>query len=84
MTSHLVRQDYAGVAVPASFGDSRLNRGRIIQLFARPDLLYALLCSIGALCSQREAAIDVISGRFVEPIVPDKFVKFSDPRLNRS
>ena len=37
-----------------------------------------------ALCSLHEAAGDVISSRCVWPIVPDKRVKFRDPRLNRS
>ena len=31
-----------------------------------------------------ETASDVISGRFVGPIVPDKSVKFGDPRSNCS
>ena len=31
-----------------------------------------------------KAASDVISGRFVRPVVLDKCVKFLDPSLNRS
>ena len=37
-----------------------------------------------AFCSRPEAASDVLSGRFVSPIVPDKCEKFSDPHLNHS
>ena len=37
-----------------------------------------------AFCSRPEAAADVISGRFVRLTVPNKFVKFCDPCLNRS
>ena len=37
---------YVGTDVAARFGDSRLNNGRIIALFVRPDPLFALLCSI--------------------------------------
>ena len=38
--------DYVGMDVAAKFGDSRSNGGRIIRLFGRPDLFYALLRSI--------------------------------------
>ena len=38
-----------------------------------------------AFCSLPGAASDVISGRFVGPVVvPDNHVKFGDPRSNRS
>ena len=37
-----------------------------------------------AVCNRPEATSDVISGRFVGPVVPDKSVKFGDPRLNLS
>ena len=43
-----------------------------------------LLQNLIAFCSRLEAASDVISGRFMRPIVPDKNVKFCDPRLNYS
>ena len=32
----------------------------------------------------QKAASDVVSGRFVKPIVPDMFVQFRDPRIKRS
>ena len=35
-----------------------------------------------AFCSRLEVASDVVSGRFVTPIVPDKCVKFGDSCLN--
>ena len=38
--------DYVGTDVPASFGDFRLNDGRIIRLFVRPDPICAFLHSI--------------------------------------
>ena len=37
-----------------------------------------------ALCCRTETASDVVSGRFVLPVVRDKRVKFRDPRLNCS
>ena len=37
-----------------------------------------------AFCSRRDAASDDISGRFVRLAVPDKCVKFRDPRLKHS
>ena len=70
--------------VPAKFGDSRLNSCQIIRLFGWPDPFYSLLQCLIAFCSRPEAASDVMSGRFVRPIVLDKCVKFCDPCLNRS
>ena len=37
-----------------------------------------------AFCSRPEATSDVISGRFVWPLIPDKRVKFGYPRINLS
>ena len=39
-----------------------------------------------AFCSRPGGASDrdIVSGRFVGPIIPDKRAKFHDPRLNRS
>ena len=37
-----------------------------------------------AYCSRPEAAIDIISGMLVGTIVPDKRVKYRDPRLSHS
>ena len=37
-----------------------------------------------AFCSWPEATSDVISGRFVGPIIPDNRVKFGDPGINCS
>ena len=36
------------------------------------------------ICIRQDIASDAISGRFVEPAVPDNRVKFGDPRLNLS
>ena len=57
--------------VSVKFGDSMLNGGRIIRLFVgRTFVQYLIAFSI-----RQEAAIGVISGRFVRPI---------EPGLNRS
>ena len=59
----------------------------VIELFdslsglARFAYVYAVF---KAFCSLLEAISDVISGKFVGPIVLDKCVKFRDPCLNRS
>ena len=37
-----------------------------------------------ALCSRSEAASDVLYGRLVGPIVPDKNAKVGEPHLNLS
>ena len=66
-------------------GDSMLNGGRIIRLFAgrtRSSHCCAVLYFI-AFCSRSEVASDVISGSFVEPIVSHKCVKLRDPCLSR-
>ena len=45
---------------------------------------YTFVQYVIALCSQSEATSDVISDRFVRMYVPNKCVKFRDPRLKRS
>ena len=59
--------------------------GRIIRLFylAGP-VLRTFVQYLITFCSRTEAAGDVLSGRFVGPIVLDKPVKFCGPTLNRS
>ena len=37
-----------------------------------------------AFCSRPETDSDVLAGKFLVSIVPDKLVEFRDPRLNRS
>ena len=37
-----------------------------------------------AFCSRPKTASDVLSIKFMRPIVPDKCAKFGDPRLSRS
>ena len=46
--------------------------------------LCTLLQYFIAFCSRPEAASEVISGRFLRPIVPDKCAKFRDPCSTRS
>ena len=41
-----VAVELVGADASAKCGDSRLNSGRAIQLFARPDPFYALLYSV--------------------------------------
>ena len=48
------------------FGDSTLNRDKIIRLFAGRTVFNRI-----AFCSRPEAAIDVISDMVVGPIVAD-------------
>ena len=45
--------------------------GPVLRTFA----LYLI-----AFCSRPEIASDVISGKFLDPVVQDKSVKFHDPR----
>ena len=68
----------------AKLGDSRSNSGRITRFFGRLNPFDNFVQYLIAFCSQLEAGSDVISSRFVRPIVPDKYVKFGDSRFNRS
>ena len=70
---------YVGVDVRAKFGDSRLNS---LASWTRFTYFCAVQYLI-AFCSQPETDGDVLA-RFGGPIVPDKHVKFGDPRLNLS
>ena len=57
--------DYVSADVHASFGDYRLNTGRIIRLFVWPDAFCALFVQyLITFCNRPEAASDVISGIF--------------------
>ena len=73
--------DYVGTEVSASFGDSRLNSGRLCLAI---PVLRTFEQYLNAFCSLPEVASDVISSRFVRPIVLDKYEKFHDPSLNHS
>ena len=78
---------YVGRDVRATFGEPRLNSGRIILLFfllARPVLRITFVQYLIAFCSQPEATSDVISGVFVGSVIPDNRVKFGDHRVNLS
>ena len=75
--------DYVSADVPAGFGDSQLNSGRIIRLCPAGPVLRTLVQYLITFCSRPEAAGDVISGMFVGLLVLDTFVKFRDPSLNR-
>ena len=72
------------VAVYVKFGDSALNSGQIIQLFACCTLLHTFVQYIFAFCSRPGTSSDIISRRFWGSIVPDKPVKFRGPRFNSS
>ena len=71
--------DLVGMYVHAKFGDYWLNSDQIIRLFGRLDPFYAFLQYFIAFCSRQETASDVLSGRFMGPIVRDTSVKFRDP-----
>ena len=66
------------------FGDSTLNNGRIIRLFAGRISFTHFWAVFKYFCSRLEAASDVVSSRFVEPTVPNKSVKFGNPGADRS
>ena len=75
--------EYAGVDTRVKCGDSalRLNESTL----CRSHPFYALLCSIQLrFTADRMELNDVILGRFLWPIVPDKDGKFGDPGTNRS
>ena len=71
--------------VLGKFGDSAaLNTGRIIRI-CQPHLFYGIfLFSHVAFCSRPEAASDVLSERFVGPIVHDRLIKVGGTCTNRS
>ena len=61
---------YFGPDVTASFGDLRLNSGRMIRLVVRPDPFYRnSVLYLAAFCNRPEGASDVISGKFLRRIV---------------
>ena len=70
--------------VRVKFGDSMLNNGRIIRLFAGCIVLHTIVQYLIVFCSRRDKASVVISGRFVELIIPDiyRHAKFRYHRLN--
>ena len=54
------------------------------SLAAGPVLRITFVQNLIAFCSGPEATGDVISGRFMGPVVPDNRVKFGDPHVNPS
>ena len=77
--------DYVVMDVPTSFADYRLKNGIIIRLLSGQTFFLHFVWYWIAFfaCNRPEAASDVVSGRFVRPVVLDKCVKFRDPSLNR-
>ena len=75
---------YVGMGVCEKFGYSMLNSGRTIRLWPSVPVLRTCVQYFIAFCSRLETASDVVSSKFVRPIIPDKPVKFRDPHLNRS
>ena len=67
----------------SSVGDSQTVTELFDPLPAGP-ILRKLMQHSFALCSRSEAANDVAFGPLVRLIDPGKFIKFRDPRLNRS
>ena len=71
--------------VRAKFGDSWFKQSPIyLNLWPAGPVLHTFVKYLVTFCSRLETASDVISGKFVGPIVPNKSVKFCDPRLNLS
>ena len=67
-----VAWEYVGTDVRASFGDYKLNSGRIIRHSLSYGTRFAHFCAVfNNICSRPEAASDVISGEFVGPIVSE-------------
>ena len=57
---------------------------KLFDVLPAATILHTFVQYFIAFCSRPEAPSDVISGRSVGPVVPDKCVKACDPRLNRS
>ena len=70
--------DYVRTDVPASFGDFRLNSGRVIRLFVRPDPSSAPLCSIYMHFAAERKQLVTPNSADLRLIVLNKCVKFSD------
>ena len=49
-----------------------------------PVLRITFVQYVIAFCSRPKLTSDIVSGRFMGPVVPDNPVKFGDPRLNHS
>ena len=54
------------------------------SLPGRTSFTHHFCADFNCICSRPEATSDVLSSKFVGPVVADKWVKFGDPRLNRS
>ena len=76
--------DYVGTDVPASFGDSFKQLSNYSTTCSAGPVLRTVEQYLMAFCSRPKAASDVVSGRFVKPLVIDTVVKFCHPRLNHS
>ena len=72
--------DYVGTDVHASFGDYKLNNGRMIRLCPAGPVLRTFVQYLMTFCSPLEAASDAISDMSVGPIVLDK----DTTKVNRS
>ena len=81
-----VAAHYVGMDDRSTFGESRLNCGRIIWSLwpAGPVLRITFAQYLIAFCSRLEPTMDVISGRLMGPDVPDNRVKFGHPRIKLS
>ena len=75
---------YVGVDVRVKFGDSSFRLTELFDSLPAAPVLHTFVQYLIPVCSRQEAASDVLSGRFVMLIVPDKSVAFCDLRFNRS
>ena len=71
-----------GVHVNAKFCDFRLNSGRIIRLFGCPDP-FTHFCAVFycAFAANRKRLVTSYPAGLWGPTIPNKHVKFCDPRL---
>ena len=70
--------------VREKLGNSRLNGGKIIRLLANQTRFTQFYAIFNCVLQPTGAASDVISGRFMGPIGPDKNVKFDGHRTSDS
>ena len=70
--------------VRGEFGDFRLKVTELVDRLAGCTCLRTYEQYLIAFCSRLEAAGDVVSCRFMNPIVLNRRIKLRDPRINSS
>ena len=72
------------MAARVKFSDSTLKVAELFDSLPVEPVLRTFVQYLIGLCSQQEAASDVIRSRYMMLIVPEECVKFRDKCLNRS